>query len=292
MTVADLQSFFSSRGVYPSMLSWIRACLRPIATRFGYETLADVPTNLRHRICLTPILETNANSPGRWIEPFFVVDRVALKLRTVSHPESVVHVARTENKRVWIDAEDVDQTDYERAWVSRVLENAPPRTRAVVVETVACYRRDALDHVQRRIEYAIRHDKRHAIKLVKGAYPRRPSVHWTRKAETDACLLACIEALGEPSVPIDVVVASHDPMALYHALERIPPSRLELSYLKGLEPRAIRDIRARGDPVPMVVYAPLGSVEEMVPYLVRRARESPYVLHRAWRELWDARRST
>lgn len=264
-----------------------RASLRPIASRFGYETLDRVPLGGTERVCLTPIVETDGNDPRRWMEALERASYVAMKIRTVHRPERVVDAARGRSQRVWIDAEDVDQTPIERAWMDahlkRVTSNEPP----YVVETVACYRRDAYDHVRERIRYVRMHKKKHAVKLVKGAYRRRPTVHWMRKHETDACFRACLDALAKDDVPIDVVAASHDPRMIAHAIEKIPSSRLEVAYLKGVQPSFVREqLRSTHPDVPVVMYAPIGSIEEVLPYLMRRGMESPHILRRSIRDAW------
>ena len=138
---------------------------------------------------------------------------------------------------------------------------------------------------------ARRHGRRMPVRLVKGAYwdaeIKLAQVEglagypvFTRKVNTDVSYLACARRLLAAEDAFYPMFASHNAhtIAAIHAMaERPDGSRIACEYqrLHGMgEDLYAPVIAADGLDVPCRVYAPVGSHEDLLPYLVRRLLEN------------------
>lgn len=134
-------------------------------------------------------------------------------------------------------------------------------------------------------ERARRHARPWCVRLVKGAYwdaeVKRAQVDghagypvYTRKPHTDVAYLACARrlfALGDLVYPQFATHNAHTIAAIHHFAEGRP---FEFQRLHGMGADLYDAAREAGIQAPCRVYAPVGSHEDLLPYLVRRLLEN------------------
>jgi len=126
--------------------------------------------------------------------------------------------------------------------------------------------------------------KRLPIRLVKGAYwdseikraqqlgmPDYPV--FTRKAATDLSYVACARTLLQAPGAIYPAFATHNCRTVATILELAADADFEFQKLHGMGD-ALYDVLLAERNVPVRVYAPVGSFNELLPYLVRRLLEN------------------
>ncbi len=133
-------------------------------------------------------------------------------------------------------------------------------------------------------DMARRHRRRLMVRLVKGAYwdseikqaqeggePDYPV--FTRKINTDVSYLACARKLLDAQDCIYPQFATHNAHSVAWVMEMAGDRQYEFQRLHGMGEALYADlVRKRG--IPCRIYAPVGSHEELLPYLVRRLLEN------------------
>ncbi|MBW8268964.1 bifunctional proline dehydrogenase/L-glutamate gamma-semialdehyde dehydrogenase PutA [Caldovatus sp. SYSU G05006] len=122
------------------------------------------------------------------------------------------------------------------------------------------------------------------VRLVKGAYwdaeikqtqvqglPDYPV--FTRKAATDVSWLACARRLLELRGLLRPAFATHNALSVAYVLELAEGQEIEMQRLYGMGEALYAPVVARGE-APVRVYAPVGSHEDLLAYLVRRLLEN------------------
>ena len=130
------------------------------------------------------------------------------------------------------------------------------------------------------------HGRRMQVRLVKGAYwdteVKRAQVLglpdypvFTRKANTDVSYLACAKALLDRRDVFYPMLATHNAhtIAGVYELAGADKSGFEYQRLHGMGETLYDQVLADGL-APVCIYAPCGSHEELLPYLVRRLLEN------------------
>jgi RHH-type proline utilization regulon transcriptional repressor/proline dehydrogenase/delta 1-pyrroline-5-carboxylate dehydrogenase len=129
-----------------------------------------------------------------------------------------------------------------------------------------------------------RHRRRIMARLVKGAYwdteVKRAQVQglsgypvYTRKANTDVSYLACAAKIIAAPDAFYGQFATHNAHTLASVLERVAPGQaFEFQRLHGMGEDLYGQVVAQG--YACRVYAPVGSHEDLLPYLVRRLLEN------------------
>ncbi len=132
---------------------------------------------------------------------------------------------------------------------------------------------------------SVRTGRRWMVRLVKGAYwdteikrgqERGLEAYpvYTRKAATDACYMACAKALLANPQAFFPQFATHNALTIAYVLELAGARRdFEFQRLHGMGEALYRDAIA-AHKVACRVYAPVGSHEDLLPYLVRRLLEN------------------
>lgn len=127
--------------------------------------------------------------------------------------------------------------------------------------------------------------RRIPLRLVKGAYwdaeIKRAQVQglegypvFTRKRHTDVSYLACVRAMLAAQDAFFCQFATHNAQTIAYVLECAGAERgFEFQRLHGMGEALYREVQAR-EPVPCRVYAPVGSFDALLPYLVRRLLEN------------------
>ena len=173
-------------------------------------------------------------------------------------------------------------------------------TRPVVYNTVQLYRHDRFDFLQQAAAWAAQKNYIMAVKLVRGAYMEKERkralelgysspIHANKKAvdqDYDQVIRFCIDRIDRTAL----IVASHNEHSNLLATELLKEKGLPLrhphvhwSQLYGMSDNITFNLSKAGASVSK--YLPFGPIEDVVPYLMRRAQENTSVKGQTGREL-------
>jgi RHH-type proline utilization regulon transcriptional repressor/proline dehydrogenase/delta 1-pyrroline-5-carboxylate dehydrogenase len=185
-----------------------------------------------------------------------------------------------------LDAEEVDRLELSLDLFERVFRGMEGSTWQGLGFAVQTYQKRAWPVLHWLRELADNQQRRIPVRLVKGAYwdseikraqERGLSGYpvFTRKAATDVSYLACARFLMDNCDTLYPQMASHNALTLAWIMEIGQGCDYELQRLHGMGDslhQALADCFEELPPVRM--YAPVGSHEELLPYLVRRLLEN------------------
>jgi RHH-type proline utilization regulon transcriptional repressor/proline dehydrogenase/delta 1-pyrroline-5-carboxylate dehydrogenase len=202
--------------------------------------------------------------------------------------ESLACAARQAGIALTVDAEEADRLELSLCLVDRLLE-APSLTGwdglGLAVQAYSKRAPDVLRYLQQRADATGRVLN---VRLVKGAYwdseIKRAQERglagypvYTRKANTDVAYLACARILLEGTRRVYPQFATHNAhtaASIIH-LARARGREFEFQRLHGMGEELYAELTdPAGRALPCRVYAPVGSHEELLPYLVRRLLEN------------------
>ncbi len=208
------------------------------------------------------------------------------------------HAARKQ-VRVMVDAEESWIQDTVDGLVYNAMKQHN-KEKAIVYNTVQLYRHDRNDYLKALLDLAEQQDFHVGVKLVRGAYLEkelrvaaaegRPSPLNPSKAATDAAydraLQQCIERIDRCSI----VAGTHNEAStklltqLMQAAGIKPQDeRVFFAQLLGMSDNLSYNLAAAGFSV--AKYVPYGTINELLPYLTRRAQENSSVAGQSSREL-------
>ena len=159
-----------------------------------------------------------------------------------------------------------------------------------IYNTYQCYLRDVHARMAADVERARRGGYKFGCKLVRGAYMvlerqraeelRISSPIWDTKQETDAAYDSAVAAMMPlvKSEGAEVMVASHNQASVEKAVgamvgeQLAPSSGVSFGQLLGMADHLTFTLGARG--YGAYKYTPFGGIEEVIPYLLRRAQEN------------------
>ncbi len=255
-------------------------CIPVVSTKLSGLTSNDCLTELSKGTELTPVL-AEAHS--------------ALLKRV----DSMCHVASTNDVQLYIDAEEswMQPAIDEIVMVSMLRYN---KARATVVNTYQMYRHDRLAALVAHHATCREHGVVFGAKLVRGAYMNKertraemlgyPSPIQVDKASTDVDFDRAVDYCLDHIDSVEFVNASHNQASAEHmirgmASRSIPVDHPSLMFcqLYGMSDNMTFNLAAAGYRVGK--YLPYGPVEDVVPYLVRRAQENTSITGEASREL-------
>jgi RHH-type transcriptional regulator, proline utilization regulon repressor / proline dehydrogenase / delta 1-pyrroline-5-carboxylate dehydrogenase len=186
-----------------------------------------------------------------------------------------------------IDAEEADRLDLSLDIVETLARDATTRDWDGLGLAVQAYGRRAplvLDWVA---QLAFGSGRHMSVRLVKGAYwdseIKRAQERglatfpvYTSKAATDASYLECAQHLFDARARVYPQFATHNAYTVAAVLELAPAgTRYEFQRLHGMGEALYEAARAEVPGLPPVrVYAPVGTHEDLLPYLVRRLLEN------------------
>ncbi len=197
--------------------------------------------------------------------------------------------------------------DAEQSWVqgaidamAREMMRRHNRQRVTVYQTYQLYRTDALAALQADLRDARQQGYLLGAKLVRGAYMERererarrrgqPSPVHATKQDTDRDFDAAVALCVEHHLQVGSCVATHNEQscalqARLMAQRGIPSGHPHLLFcqLYGMSDHVTFQLARRG--YNAAKYMPYGSVAEVVPYLLRRARENSSLAGEVSREL-------
>ncbi|HUF22181.1 MAG TPA: proline dehydrogenase family protein, partial [Burkholderiales bacterium] len=189
--------------------------------------------------------------------------------------------ARDRGIALTVDAEEADRLDISLDVIEAVYRSPALEGWEGLGLAVQAYQKRAVTLINWLIALARQGGRRIPLRLVKGAYwdteIKRAQEHgldgypvFTRKASTDASYLACARRLLAARDAVFPQFATHNAHTLASILEMAGELRdFEFQRLHGMG----MELYAQMDH-PCRVYAPVGSHEELLPYLVRRLLEN------------------
>jgi proline dehydrogenase len=197
--------------------------------------------------------------------------------------------------------------DAEESWIQDPVDaltilmmDTFNKDRAVVYNTIQLYRHDRLAFLKDSYEAAVNRSFILGAKLVRGAYmikerkraaekgypsPIQPSKEATDR-DYDAAVLFAIDNLDT----IATIVATHNEQSNLYATQLLDQKNLphnhkhiHFSQLYGMSDNITFNLAKEGFSVSK--YLPFGPIEDVIPYLMRRAQENSSVSGQTGREL-------
>ncbi|CAF0835908.1 unnamed protein product [Brachionus calyciflorus] len=217
--------------------------------------------------------------------------------------DEIVKHAVDKNVRVFVDAE---QTYFQDA-IHRItveIMRKYNRNRCVVLNTYQNYLKSAYDTLKKDIEIASKENCYFGAKLVRGAYmeqereramqmgyedPINESYEATTKMY-EKSLIYCLEEIKKnPLGRISVMVASHNEATVKFAVEKmteynIKPDERIICFGQLLGMCDYISFYLGGVGYSVYKYVPYGPVEEVLPYLSRRATENRGIFEKVQKE--------
>jgi proline dehydrogenase len=220
--------------------------------------------------------------------------------RVVGRMEKIVKAAASAgNVGVLVDAEETWIQDPVDAVTMQMMEKYN-KQRGIVYNTIQLYRSDRLQFLKNSFEQSKQKDFLLAVKLVRGAYMEKERKRASKlsypcpiqpdKASTDreynTGLKFCINNIDR----IALIVATHNEYSSIYATrlmndKQIPHrhERIHFSQLYGMSDNITFNLAREGYSVSK--YVPFGPINDVIPYLMRRAQENSSVAGQTGREL-------
>lgn len=197
--------------------------------------------------------------------------------------------------------------DAEESWIQDVIDRLAMKTmeqynqdKAIIYNTIQLYRHDRLQYLKESHQLAMERGFHFAVKLVRGAYMEKereraeelgyPSPIQPNKEASDRDFDEAIRYCAENYKTISFVCGSHNEdssklLAELMEANSIPPDHPSIYFaqLFGMSDHISFNLSDGGYNV--AKYVPYGPVREVVPYLIRRARENTSVKGQTGREL-------
>jgi RHH-type transcriptional regulator, proline utilization regulon repressor / proline dehydrogenase / delta 1-pyrroline-5-carboxylate dehydrogenase len=193
--------------------------------------------------------------------------------------------ARAGNIAVTIDAEEADRLEPSLDLFEQLLRLPDFTGWDGLGLAVQAYQKRAIHVVAWLGALATRQRRRIPVRLVKGAYwdteIKRAQEHGlgypvlTRKLATDVSYLACARRLLDGGDAFYPQFATHNAHTIASIIELAGARRdLEFQRLHGMAEALYGSMIGQGDAIACRVYAPVGSHNDLLPYLVRRLLEN------------------
>jgi proline dehydrogenase len=219
--------------------------------------------------------------------------KAVMRLQRITEVASRTHVG------VLVDAEESWIQDPVDALTMLMMDNFN-KERAVIYNTIQCYRHDRLAFLQQSHRAAADRNFILGVKIVRGAYMEKerqraetmayPSPIQPNKEASDhdfnLALRYCLENIRQ----VSLIVASHNEYSNIQAtnimIEKNIPSghpHVHFSQLYGMSDNITFNLAHHGYGVSK--YLPFGPINDVVPYLLRRAQENSSVSGQTGREL-------
>lgn len=217
------------------------------------------------------------------------------QVMTVLYPRlrALTELARQYDIGINIDAEEADRLDLSLDLLERLVFEPSLAGWHGIGVVVQAYQKRALPLIDYLMDLAARSQRRLMVRLVKGAYwdteIKRAQVDgledypvFTRKVHTDVSYLACARRMLSQPQAIFSQFATHNAQTVAAIIDMAGLNyyrgQYEFQCLHGMgEPlfeQVIKPVSEGGLDRPCRIYAPVGSHETLLPYLVRRLLEN------------------
>jgi len=219
--------------------------------------------------------------------------------RVVSRMHKIISAAATKNIGVLVDAEETWIQDPVDALTMQMME-LYNLDKVTVYNTIQLYRHDRLAFLHHSFQQA--EAKRFILgaKLVRGAYMEKerkraeekgyPSPIQPSKEASDRDYNSAVEFCIEHLDKISLIVASHNEYSSLRAAELLDQKGLphnhphiHFSQLYGMSDNITFNLAKAG--LSVSKYLPFGPIDDVIPYLMRRAQENSSVSGQTGREL-------
>ncbi len=194
--------------------------------------------------------------------------------------------AKHNNVNLTIDAEESWRLELSLAVFEAVFKDPSLKDWDGLGLAVQAYQKRALDVIDFLAGLSEETGKAVRVRLVKGAYwdteIRHAQVNgladypvFTRKINTDICYLACAKRLLDSRDRFYPMLATHNVRTIFTCLELAGPvwEKFEFQRLHGMG-EALYEEFSKSFDIPVTIYAPVGTYEDLLPYLVRRLLEN------------------
>ena len=210
--------------------------------------------------------------------------RERVRSELIPRVQALVERARAGDIGVTLDAEEADRLDLSLEIFESVFTSSAVQGWEGVGLAVQAYQKRAPFVIDWLADLARRQRRRIMARLVKGAYwdseVKRAQMQglsgypvFTRKANTDLSYLACAAKMIAAKDAFYGQFATHNAHTVATILERMPKGQpFEFQRLHGMGEDLYEQVVAAGHACR--VYAPVGSHEDLLPYLVRRLLEN------------------
>ncbi|MBL8697747.1 MAG: bifunctional proline dehydrogenase/L-glutamate gamma-semialdehyde dehydrogenase PutA [Alphaproteobacteria bacterium] len=195
----------------------------------------------------------------------------------------IARLARSAGIGMTVDAEEAERLELSLDLIDAAMGDVSLKDWDGFGLAVQAYQKRALPLVEWLAERARAGNRRLMVRLVKGAYwdseVKRAQERglagypvFTRKASTDVSYLACARAMLAAPEHIYPQFATHNAHTLAAILEFAGNRPYEFQRLHGMGEQLYAEVVTPDRPCR--VYAPVGSHEDLLPYLVRRLLEN------------------
>ncbi len=213
--------------------------------------------------------------------------------------DEVSKVAKECGIRLLIDAEESWMQDAADELCEKMMEKYNTE-RAIVFNTLQCYRWDRLDYLKKLHKRAQEKGFKLGFKIVRGAYLEKENDRATEKGyktpiceskkSTDDNFDEVMRYILENLQDIELFVGTHNESSTYLAMDLMEKrniskcdDRVWFGQLFGMSDHISFNLGAVGYNV--AKYIPFGPVKDVMPYLIRRAEENTSVAGQTSREL-------
>lgn len=197
--------------------------------------------------------------------------------------------------------------DAEEFWIQTAVDNLIEemmekynREKTIVFSTVQCYRWDRPQYMMNLLKRSKEKGFKIGMKLVRGAYMEKendraakmgyPTPICKSKKETDETYNSIARFCLNNIDDISVYIGTHNEESTYLAMEimkekgiSVDDDRVWFSQLFGMSDHITYNLAANN--YNAAKYMPFGKVDEVIPYLIRRAEENSSVKGQTGREL-------
>ncbi len=219
--------------------------------------------------------------------------------RTRARVNEICEYAHSINQPVFIDAEE--------SWIQEAIDNLATEMmekynvdEPIIYNTIQLYRHDRLEFLKESHRKAKENNYLLAVKLVRGAYMEKereraeemnyPSPIHADKAATDRDFDAAVDYCLSNIEEIAFVAGTHNEESVCRLAEKLHQKGIKhnhphvfFSQLYGMSDN-LSYVLAKHE-YNVSKYVPYGAVQEVVPYLIRRAQENTSVAGQVSREL-------
>ncbi len=220
-------------------------------------------------------------------------------LRIVERFDTICARAKETDVEVLIDAEESWMQDAADDLAAQMMAKYNTE-KAIVFNTLQCYRWDRLDYLKNLHQTAITKGFKIGVKVVRGAYMEKenerandlgyPTPICPSKTATDANFNETITYIFNHLNDIAVFLGTHNEDSCYQAMDIMKTKninandeRVWFGQLYGMSDHISFNMANEGYNV--AKYIPFGPVKDVMPYLIRRAEENTSVAGQTNREL-------
>jgi RHH-type proline utilization regulon transcriptional repressor/proline dehydrogenase/delta 1-pyrroline-5-carboxylate dehydrogenase len=249
-----------------------KAAILAIGARGPFDSVLDAPSISVKLSALHPRYE--------------VAKRTRVKAELTPMLLELAQLAMAQKIGMTVDAEEADRLELSLDVIGAVFKHPSLEGWNGFGLAIQAYQKRCPQVIDWLAEQARLSGRRWCVRLVKGAYwdseVKRAQVDghvgfpvWTRKPNTDVAYLGCARKLfdyGELFYPQFATHNAHTIAAIHHFAQGRP---YEYQRLHGMGADLYAEVVGeRNLNIPCRVYAPVGSHEDLLPYLVRRLLEN------------------